>query len=740
MAWAVALLLALQLLSACCGANRCFLKRAYPAERFVISEVVVSGNEVLSEREILEGLATTASPRFLFVAQGVGFDYEVFDETLLASDLERIERLYRTRGYYEAKVTASRVVRLDRHHVRVEIEVDEGPPDPYGERDHAVVLVRQVNLVGLEKLPPDPDGRGSLAAQVIRAVELTPCLASADGRCNSGEPFEERAFQRSQKAIGDVLANRGFAFVVVKSSATVDITRHVADVTYEIDAGPLARFGPVTIEGLEEIPEHKVRAQLSIREGRLYSRRRIEETRAALTALGRFSNVEVVEDMTARSSGVVPVRLRLKEGRLRGVRAGVGASFDVLKLSNSLLAGWENRNFLGGMRELRLEDRFSLTYYPLRIGRPFVEPTRLLPENYFNVTLRQPAFLERRTEGVLRAEVNVFPILYRLDPSVDPDRERIIGFLELRGQAGLERGFLRRRIVIAPSYSWSENWPVRYQTRGPDPAGLGPVRVIYPELLTDLDFRDDPNSPRNGVRLLNTIQLGGAFGLGDVSDVRINPDLRLFYEIFRDVTLAVRGSVGLLFPENYGDTLRGGAELRSDSGAVIRDQARLLFRVFYSGGPNSNRGYPFRGIGPHGPLGFLQPATVECSLAPDANNPPVCDRPLGGLTAWEASTEVRFPIAGALGGVTFIDASDVTRERAHLRATSPHLSPGFGIRYATPVGPVRFDIGFRAVRTFVQDDPATPENERDVELGNEPDPGTLLGLPMVWNISIGQAF
>ena len=68
---------------------------------------------------------------------------------------------------------------------------------------------------------------------------------------------------------------------------------------------------------------------------------------------------------------------------------------------------------------------------------------------------------------------------------------------------------------------------------------------------------------------------------------------------------------------------------------------------------------------------------------------------VGGLTLWESSAELRFPIALPLGGVFFLDASDVSNEIGGLRFTRPHLSAGFGLRYATPVGPARVDIGYR---------------------------------------------
>ena len=212
--------------------------------------------------------------------------------------------------------------------------------------------------------------------------------------------------------------------------------------------------------------------------------------------------------------------------------------------------------------------------------------------------------------------------------------------------------------------------------------------------------------------------------------------------------ISITSKVGFLFPMGYGDSLDPEVQATAspDSPDVIRDQHKLLFRVFYSGGPGSNRGYPFRGVGPHGPLGFLVRSTERCEFSPP--NPPSCLRPLGGLTLWESSMEVRFPIDGPLRGATFLDAGHVTRQRARIRFDVPHLSTGFGVRYVTPVGPLRFDIGWHVVRNLVQDDPNTAEDEAQEALEGEPRLNPLFVLPgmrqeympRAIHIAIGEAF
>jgi hypothetical protein len=155
-------------------------------------------------------------------------------------------------------------------------------------------------------------------------------------------------------------------------------------------------------------------------------------------------------------------------------------------------------------------------------------------------------------------------------------------------------------------------------------------------------------------------------------------------------------------------------------------------RAFFSGGPMSNRGYGYNEIGPHRVLGD----NGERLADPDA---------IGGRTLWEGSVELRFPIIGDLGGTIFVDASDVTRRLGELRINHPHISTGFGIRYDTPVGPLRLDWGFRIPYLQVLGEEKVEsciklEVECPLLVIDEGDPGDFLGIPSALAIAIGHAY
>ncbi|MFO7177408.1 MAG: POTRA domain-containing protein [Pseudomonadota bacterium] len=642
--------------------------RARPP-RPIVDDVRIEGLREVDEEPLLEGLSTAATPLLFGFVPGV-LEYSTYDPNVLARDLQRIERYLRARGYYEAKVWAARVIRGAPNHVRVEIQVQEGEP------------VRVARLdPGLGKLPPD----------VMLAVNEARQM-------NEGAIFDEDVYEEDRVRIQRVLEDLGYAFAQVEQRARVDIGKHAAFVEYDISLGPLARYGPVTFRGLEEIPEGPVRATLDIEPGEVYSRTDLLEAEQALVNLGIFSTVEVRPDLSRPETGVVPVTVTVRESALRAVRLGGGARFDVLRLSAHLEAGWENKNFLGGIRRFSVDARPGLTFFPTRIDRLELW-TAYLPEFRTRVALRQPSFLEARTTGILSAEYNVYPLLYPLPEDVRPEDERIIGYHEIRASAGVERTFFGHRLIVAPSYNLQANYPFTYQSA--EPTGLSSVQVSFPELVTVLDLRDDPLATRHGLYLSNSVQVAGYVFGGTVSDVSVRPEVRAYVPVDGAV-LATRLTFGLLFPGNYGETLdpEGTTGFDIEDPAVIADQQKLLFRAFYSGGPNSNRGYPYRGVGPHGPIGFLVPTGLDCRrerLLEGQTLPPGCIRPLGGLSLWEASVEVRFPfpVDAPLFGVVFVDASDLTRNVGQIRLTVPHLSTGVGLRYLTPVGPIRLDVGYR---------------------------------------------
>ena len=671
-----------------------------PTGRKAVTSVEVAGNRALGDEELEKKLATRASPKFLGLWRGVVFDQEVFDSSLLQQDIERLERYYRARGFYSAKVRAARVFDSGSQKVRVTLVVDEGKP----------VLIAAIALEGTESLPTD------------ELRELRDALAE---HMATGRRFEEGEYQKGQETLQRWLKDRGFAWATVERSAFVDVSRNTAKVVYRADIGPPTVFGKVVLEGIGDLPREALLRQIDVESGEKFSLRRLDRARDTLLDLGVFSSVEI-EPVLSGSDKHRPVDIRVKVERGSKHSGHLGGGFEVTQLESNvhLTTAWQSNNFLGGLRTLGAEFEPGLVLYPTRIG-DFDKPTHLLPMATLRLRLRQPSFLERHTYGHLRLVASAYPVL--LVPDVEPD-DPVLGYFELRESAGLERKFWK--VTLAPSLNVQQNLPFSYV--GEIDPSLQTLRLSYVELFTNLDLRDNVDLPHAGayseLRLQATTgRLGPDDVAGRVSDFKVAGEQRGYLPLARRTTLALRGTIGALWPENWGETL-------NDPVPSNEDIQISYFRSFFSGGPNSNRGWPLRAIGKQGIAPFLSPGLTEAQLTAQCTGADTddlrCRTPFGGLTLWEVSVELRQRF-DHLEGVFFCDASD-TNQKELTYAWEPHLSCGSGLRYITPIGPLRFDVAYRI--------PGLNPTEAEIEAGEDGDPGEIFGLPIGLVLGLGEAF
>jgi len=542
--------------------------------------------------------------------------------------------------------------------------------------------------------------------------------------------------------------------------------------------GDAASFGAVTIIGLDpdgkegprpaEIPEAPLRRAINIHPGDAYSTSAIAGATQALLNLGVFSAVEVVPDLPSPppASHMVPLTVKVQPTRLRQWRIGGGLEFDELKSDIHGLVGWENHNFLGGLRDFSVTLKPGIVLYPTRINN-IVAPNALLPEERLRFQLRQPGFLEPRTEGFLRPEFNVFPLL--VQTTTQAPGSPVVGYAEFKGAVGVDRTFWK--FFVSLSYNAQVEDPFPYlNAQAFDPALRGNTLILsYPDLLVTFDMRDDKVRPHKGFFLSNDLQVAG-FG-GTAQDVKIQPEVRTYIPVSKKVTFATRGTLGWLFPidRSYGSYVEGNPAnpdvINNVTASVVRDIETMYFRGFFSGGASSNRGYPIRGIAPNGYVPFLNPQTagaqvgLSCDPTTLQNEQKVvqtspsgsvaaqeagaalqaCLSPIGGFTLWELSNEIRFAITGPFSASVFCDMSDVGPKPGVFRFNYLHLSCGVGARYETPVGPFRFDLAYRVPwlqkigsqnETAVANDPSSPTAY----------PPRLFSQPLAFAIGIGEAY
>jgi outer membrane protein assembly factor BamA len=664
----------------------CGCASAPPAGHDVVTAVDVRGAPEEEKAALEKGIATREG--------------ELLDQDVLQKDLERIQRFHRDLGYYEAAVDAARVVREGKQAVRVEIDVLAGEP----------VRVKELRLLGIVALPSE------LVWQIMSALRL-----------ERGAPFAKAAFHEDARAIETICANFGYAFAKVTEKATVSIAAHAAEVEYRLAPGPSTTFGAIRTEGFRAIDPAVALELLGFTRGEPFSREKLAQARQRLFELGVFRTVDIVPDLANPAQREVPIRVVVAEGTARSVHAGVTIEQDTVRGLAGLRLGWENRNFLGGLRKFSSEVTPAVIFYP--IGNSDV-PVKVLPSVSSKFRLEQPAFLDARTTGFVESGVNVYPVLY----SDFSPTDNLLGFLEVKGAVGIERPLGDGTFHIRPSYNAQASFPVMYV--GDKPEGLDRVYVLFPEIVVAADLRDSPIEPRKGAYFELSAQLAGVIA-GNATDLRLKPEMRFYAKLSAPLSLAFRTTFGFLFPDRcdddpttgcYGDSLESTTDNAQDP-ASIRDQQILLFRALYSGGATSNRGYALHEVGPHGTLGFLVPSNVNCAVP---EPPSQCIRPLGGLTLWEQSIELRWTLSELAGVVFFVEGSDVTRKAASFRVAYPHISTGSGFRLRTPVGAARLDIGVRV--PYLQH-----IGSRDLP-ASEGDPDTFVGAPVAVHFGLGEAF
>jgi outer membrane protein insertion porin family/translocation and assembly module TamA len=743
-----------------------------PKDRSAVDAVDLRATGDLREGDVSDKISTAATPKFLGLFRGVAFDYEIYDETVVQRDLARIERYYQGHGYLDAHVRAARVIRKSSSHVRVEIDVDAGPP----------TLNRRVTVEGLAGVPP-------LVAEAARLAATSALPA--------GDRFDEDAYRKATVAVGRALTDRGFAYAKVDRNADIDVGAHVADYVFSVTSGPPATFGPVTITGLDpdgagprpqEIEEGPLRRALHIRPGTPYSTKEIDSATDALLNLGVFSAVHVVPKLSdpatacdagpprqdaapcAPLSTVIPVNVEVEPGRLRKLGLGGGAEFDEIKTELHLLTTWEHHNFLGGLRDLSISASPGVVLYPFRLNN-YTGTFHPLAEEHFRMQLKQPGCLEARTACFLQPAFNVYPLLVAPNP---PPADPVVGYVEPKASIGAERNL--SKLYARLDYNIQAEVPFAY-TQGLNQA-LQSIILSYPELVTTLDLRDDRLHPHVGLFLGNNLQFaGGPFG-GSAEDLRIQPEIRFYVPLGRRVTFGARSSVGFLVPlGGYEEPLLTKPNHSTEpyipvtpctttkamptcptppSTETVVTEAQLqvqekdieivYFRGFSSGGPNTNRGFPVRGIAPFGFVPFLSPSTAAALVAnsclPNAGSNSVqtanCTIPIAGLSLWELSTEFRFEISGPFSTAIFCDSGDVSPTKFQLRPDRPHLSCGAGARYDTPVGPIRLDIGYRIEPLqFIGNKDDYAANAKDPTEGIQP---RIFTLPLAVAVGIGEAF
>jgi outer membrane protein insertion porin family len=206
------------------------------------------------------------------------------------------------------------------------------------------------------------------------------------------------------------------------------------------------------------------------------------------------------------------------------------------------------------------------------------------------------------------------------------------------------------------------------------------------------DRRDDALDPHHGFLTTASVQYAFPIFRAKTSFLKEFVQGAWYLPVSTRSVFAVSGRLGLIQPFKI--------DLPSDP-IMMTDGGALLSSVPYSerftaGGESTNRGFTLNNLGilPDDCAGLSH---CEPTLVPDPNQPGRTDKfiAIGGNALALINLEYRFPIVGSFGGAVFTDGGNVWRNSGDIQLNQFRWSVGTGLRYITPVGPARIDVGYK---------------------------------------------
>ena len=236
-------------------------------------------------------------------------------------DLDRLADAAHSLGYWDAKLSYE--LDTETEPAKVTLKVEPGP----------LYHVATVNVEGPNHQPLVIPNEGKLP--------LRP-----------GDPARTAPVVATETALLAALGNSGHPFAKVEDRrVAIDRDEHTMEVTYTLDPGPVQRFGPLAITGLERLDPGYVEGRIRWQSGAVYDAAKVEETRRALIESGLFSTVRITP--VADPDNPEDVRMTIDTTERLHRTIGVGLAYNTSQGAGAR-AFWENRNLFGNAESLRV--------------------------------------------------------------------------------------------------------------------------------------------------------------------------------------------------------------------------------------------------------------------------------------------------------------------------------------------------------------------------------------------------
>ena len=621
-----------------------------PGVRHRLAAVRLEGNKYFDTDTIRERIAI--QPASIILSNGR------FSQRLLADDLTVIKNLYQANGFLDVKVTADLQDDYQgrENQMAVAIKIEEGPQ----------TLVNSLKVVGNNTFPP---GR------------LTRLLS-----CTEGQPYSEPNVASDRDAVTYFYYNHGFPNVQFEAAASpVPGEPQRMQVTYTITEGEQVFVDRVLVSGREYTRAYVVNREMRIGDGDPLSQARMVDSQRRLYDLGLFNQVDMAVQNPDGQEPSKDVLFNLQEAKRWTFRYGGGLEFatgNVPTTNNPQGKTGVSPNGVLEITRLNMFGRDQTLTFRVRVGlltrRALIgydaprlfhsEKWRFNATAFYDNTADVNTFTSERLDGTVQAEQKYSrptTLLYRLSfqrVAVDPNS-----------------------LVIDPTLI---------------PLYSKPVRLAIPSFTYVRDTRDNPIDSHKGS--YNIADLGLATSaLGSQANFgKVLLQNSTYYTFKKRWVFARNTQIGILHPYGTNNFLSPppiGSKLPTEATSVP------LPELFFAGGSNSLRSFSINQAGPRD----LQTGY-----------------PIGGQGLFVNNLEIRTPpvalpfVGDNLGFVFFHDMGNVFDTANHiisgmLRIHQPSIANcsaptstatcnfsynpqavGMGVRYKTPVGPVRLDVGY----------------------------------------------
>jgi len=477
--------------------------------------------------------------------------------------------------------------------------------------------------------------------------DLLPDMTKAHEKLGlqTGEIFRTSKLRDDITALTEVYGDAGYAFVNVTPDTAVNPATQTVDVTYKVSEGPEVTIDKIEITGNTKTRDKVIRRELQLIEQERFSGSKLRRSQERLRRLGFFEDVNITT-RKAESEDRLDLLVDVKEASTGAFSAGAGISSGESFLFNVRLS---EINLFGRGQRLVLNADFGSIRRNLSLD--FTEPYFLDTElttgiSLFNWQLQFDEFTRGGTGGAVRA----------LYPFTALGWNSLGGFSLEDTRMGLEY-----RLEEAKISDVSSTAATVIQTE----EGTSLTSSITPRLFRDT--RNHPFDPTSGSLQDLSFEFAGVGGQSQF--IKLESRTRSYLPFYKSPSW---GTFVFSFGSNFGYGFGYGGSQRE----------LPLFERYFPGGINSVRGFRILSLGPRNVVRQFDGKIIRRD-------------PIGGSQQLIFNNEIVFPIVESLGvkGVVFFDAGNAFSVSQGIDVTDMRMSSGAGLRWLSPIGPLRIEIG-----------------------------------------------